>query len=1167
MDSEKNIVIRLKHILLIFVLLASFSAFSQNDVSIFGVVRDHSNNKKISGVEITIYQDGTNYSTHKSNSSGKYEFVIGFEHEYKIVYTYPNYVTKYLTIDTRYVPDEEKEGGYEMNIDMTLFNIIEGLDVSILENPIGKAEFDVAGGRMGWDMDYTRKMQAQISALMREHDRKLQEEADRLEKMQQEFNDLVRMGDESIRNKKYSDAVDLYSDALILFPEDEPVLAKKAKAEASVQELLALLEKEKKYNEFIESGDSYFSEQEWKNALSSFESALGLFPDEDYPRGRITEINKKLDDIRQNAASEIAVAKLIEEGDNLVDQDKFDDGISKYTEAIELIPAHKLAVEQIAIAKEKKEAWLVSQEKEVNYANFIAKADEQFELNDFRKSIASYQAALDLKSEEKYPKDQIKKAENILGQVEADREKRAKFDEFVRLGDTKVKASDFQDGINKYKEALVLFPDDQGVKDKIASAESAISGLLAAGEIEKRYQDLISKADLSFDQKKYELSKSTFEQALAVKGNEAYPKKKIAEINGILNGLLAAESAINEKEKKDEFDQLVAQGDQRAIETKYDDAIDNYEEALLIIPAVREVEDKIADAKRKRQDLLANKALDEQYDEWIAKADRSFDTEKYENSKDSYLEALLLFDKDYPKVRIKEIDQILKELALQSSEAEKIEEFAKLEKEGDELVSAEEFDNGINKYDAALDIFPGDQGVIDKKAIAEKKRASLNESMATDEIYASTIKKADAAFSDKSYGSSRRLYQDAFAIKAADYPKNRIKEIDKLLLQIERRKAEEEAAKLASLSSQKDWNSNTSDEEKYIIEAKNERRKSENDSYNDLLAYKAAVKRTNQSYSENGDNLRNENASVIASEREGGEKFFREGEEKHDQKVREANNTWDSHIEWVKQMSEEQLIASRSTYTRLVAEQEDIQRENSYNSDQYKEYGKEIKANKEAHQNFIYTKNAEHNQKIKENYYQSQELAAEQYRVFRERADLREANMTAVRYAKEDKALFTNKKSQEQDDRINNSLGEDEDLKEYMKEQSEDENSKIKENYDKLSSENEMREVEQDRWKNIADVKREQANEEVRGVDYSGEKHVNDYIPGSLAKQYSEGVTEETYEEGNAKIIKRIVVRGNKADEYKMVVMRSGTYYFKNGFSITKTTWNNETEKRSSSMD
>ena len=43
-------------------------------------------------------------------------------------------------------------------------------------------------------------------------------------------------------------------------------------------------------------------------------------------------------------------------------------------------------------------------------------------------------------------------------------------------------------------------------------------------------------------------------------------------------------------------------------------------------------------------------------------------------------------------------------------------------------------------------------------------------------------------------------------------------------------------------------------------------------------------------------------------------------------------------------------------------------------------------------------------------------------------------------------------------------------------------------------------------------------------------------------------------------IIRRVVVNGNKADEYSKVIANWGTFYFKNGQSITEIMWKNETE-------
>ncbi|MBL7984460.1 MAG: hypothetical protein JNM91_05645, partial [Flavobacteriales bacterium] len=43
-------------------------------------------------------------------------------------------------------------------------------------------------------------------------------------------------------------------------------------------------------------------------------------------------------------------------------------------------------------------------------------------------------------------------------------------------------------------------------------------------------------------------------------------------------------------------------------------------------------------------------------------------------------------------------------------------------------------------------------------------------------------------------------------------------------------------------------------------------------------------------------------------------------------------------------------------------------------------------------------------------------------------------------------------------------------------------------------------------------------------------------------------------------IVRRVVVQGNKADNYTKVIGKSHTYYFKNGQSITEWIWAKETE-------
>lgn len=69
-------------------------------------------------------------------------------------------------------------------------------------------------------------------------------------------------------------------------------------------------------------------------------------------------------------------------------------------------------------------------------------------------------------------------------------------------------------------------------------------------------------------------------------------------------------------------------------------------------------------------------------------------------------------------------------------------------------------------------------------------------------------------------------------------------------------------------------------------------------------------------------------------------------------------------------------------------------------------------------------------------------------------------------------------------------------------------------------------------------------------------------IPNSELKgKFPEGVSEETVEEGNALILKRYVVKGDRVDVYQKIYYKwGGVFYTKNGYNITEALWKTETQ-------
>jgi len=75
----------------------------------------------------------------------------------------------------------------------------------------------------------------------------------------------------------------------------------------------------------------------------------------------------------------------------------------------------------------------------------------------------------------------------------------------------------------------------------------------------------------------------------------------------------------------------------------------------------------------------------------------------------------------------------------------------------------------------------------------------------------------------------------------------------------------------------------------------------------------------------------------------------------------------------------------------------------------------------------------------------------------------------------------------------------------------------------------------------------------------------SDEIKNELALLFPEGVTQKVYQTKNdfgeitSITVRRVVVVGNKGDDYMYKRSKSGSYYFKNGKSISESTWDLET--------
>jgi len=538
------------------------------------------------------------------------------------------------------------------------------------------------------------------------------------------YQGLIASADNLLGSKDYAGAKVKYTAALGVksteqYPKDklkeiEVLLAKIAREKAEAEAAkMAAGERNAKYDETIVLANTAFDSGNYEVAKSKLNEALGIKPNEQYPKDKLTEIEGILAEIAKNKsaadAANLAASQKEEKYNqaiNLADKaftaKSFDTAKGKYNEAItikpsEQYPKDRLVAIEVALAEMSKKsaadaANLAASQKEEKYNQAINLADKSFTAKSFDTAKKKYNEAIAIKTSEQYPKDKLAEIESILAKrsteealaAESKRKKKEYFEALIAEADGEFQKENYEGAKSKYNQALGVFPEDQYPKDKLKDIVNILAGLkansrnaaLAKKQIEEDYKKLIAQGDNSFSGKNYKGAKLKYQKALSLKSSELYPRDQLVEIERILNELAAKESAITlknnaQKQKEEAYASLIQKGDNQFSSKQFRSALSNYKQAIEIKPSeiypkekIKEINKLLADLAVKEKSNSANAEAEKQkrteYNKRIYNADRIFRLKDYEKAKNKYNEALDLFPSEqYPKEKIADIEALL----------------------------------------------------------------------------------------------------------------------------------------------------------------------------------------------------------------------------------------------------------------------------------------------------------------------------------------------------------------------------------------------------------------------------------------------------------------------------------------------------------------------------
>jgi tetratricopeptide (TPR) repeat protein/uncharacterized membrane protein YjjP (DUF1212 family) len=575
-------------------------------------------------------------------------------------------------------------------------------------------------------------------------------------KLKQSYDKAIADADASMLAKNYDKAKDGYNAALAIKSEEKYPKDK-------ITEINNLLTAQKNtisqnYQKAITDADILFNTKSYDKAKEGYIGASKIKPDEKYPNEKLVEIaNIQAELLKTKQAYD----KAIVDADILFKAKDYNKAKDGYLSASNIKSDEKYPKDKINEIN-----GILAQADNANktYYTTIAEADNFFNTKVYDKAKESYTKASGLKPDEKYPKDKITEIAGLL--AEQLKQKQA-YDKAIVDADALFTAKNYDKAKDGYVTASGIKSDEKYPKDKIAEINKLLS--LQKDNLNQAYQKAIADADVLFNSKNYDKAKDGYNSAIAIKGDEKYPKDKLLEITALQGEQLKVKQA---------YDKAIADADILFKAKDYNKAKDGYNGALTIKADEKYPKDKITEINGILAQLdNANQA----YFKTIAEADNFFNTKVYDKAKESYTKATTLkADEKYPKDKLVEIATLIAEQQKQKQA------YDKAIVDADALFNSKSYEKAKDGYVSANVIRPDEKYPKDKITEINTLLGKQNE---LSQSYFKLIADADILFNSKTYDKAKETYTSASVIKPDEkYPKDKITEINNLLASVQTKK-------------------------------------------------------------------------------------------------------------------------------------------------------------------------------------------------------------------------------------------------------------------------------------------------------------------------------------------------------------------------------------------
>jgi tetratricopeptide (TPR) repeat protein len=334
---------------------------------------------------------------------------------------------------------------------------------------------------------------------------------------QEKYHRLIASADSAFSNEMLEEARSRYQEAVALFADS----TYPKKQLAAIDSRIASQQKRRQqYDSLIAEADDFFDNKDFNRALSLYQDAKELIPEDGRANQRIATVE---DSLTIQEQKELAYEKAIGAADSLYQKEEYQKAITQYQEAQKIFSGRNYPADRISKSMD-----IMANQREENkmYSRVIKNADSLFNEKKYRNAISSYNEALEIKPEDAYAKNQIAQAKKLL------QEREEAFSLAMAQGVNQFEKENYQQALNHFNKALTFKPGNDQATERRNETQKVLEQLRQ--EMMKQYNAVIAEADKSYENKDLSKAIEKYEEAERINPDADYPGEMITKIREYL---------------------------------------------------------------------------------------------------------------------------------------------------------------------------------------------------------------------------------------------------------------------------------------------------------------------------------------------------------------------------------------------------------------------------------------------------------------------------------------------------------------------------------------------------------------------------------------------------------------------------------------------------------